>query len=487
MISAPLLLVIIPLLVAPVVYLLRRWAAVAALLSTGLCLFMALMTWRLALDQPVRLWGRQVAAGETLTVLGRELVMTEADQLELVFIYVLSAALFVYAWRVSQGWTFFPLGLALLAVINAALIVESHLFAVLLLEIAAALLVFLIQGGQTRSTRGALRFLTLMTLGLPAILLTSWLLSQYELDPDNLQLLETSARLFAFGFAVLLGVVPFHTWVSAVAVDAPPLVATFVFGVFNGAVLFVMLDLLESFEWLATHPDLGQILAFGGYSMIAVGGFLVLVQRELGRIMGYAALIDMGACLVALSLRTPAGLQACLFSLGTRTVSLTVMAMGLSLIRHRAQGDDFERIAGWGQHVPWATIAFAVGGLSLAGIPPGAGFPARWAVARLLGRERTAGAILLLVASLAVGIALARGLMALLRPPLPDYVGSEIVEQDSKKEETPPTPEQEPRLATVMLVVALLVCLGLGLWPQIHTAVIERAADTYTFLSLITP
>ena len=50
--------------------------------------------------------------------------------------------------------------------------------------------------------------------------------------------------------------------------------------------------------------------------------------------MGYAALADMGTGLLALSLQTAAGLNAALFALGTRAVSLAVMAMGISLIRH---------------------------------------------------------------------------------------------------------------------------------------------------------
>jgi formate hydrogenlyase subunit 3/multisubunit Na+/H+ antiporter MnhD subunit len=490
MIAGPLLLLLLPLLTVPLLWLLRRWATVAAFLAAGLSLLMALMAWRLPLDEPVQLWGRQVALGEPVSVLGRELVMSQADRLDVTFIFLIATGLFLFAWRVSQGWTFYSLGMALLAVLSGALLIESHIFAALFLQIAAALCVFLIQGGQTRSTRGALRFLTFVTLAIAPILITSWVLVRYEQVPDDTSLLDLSTMLFAFGFAILLGVVPFHIWVPAVSDDAPPLVSTFVLGIFYAVVWFIMLDLIESYEWLASHPDLRTALSYSGYAMILLGGGLAAVQVRLGRLMGYAALVDMGAAQLALGLGTSAGLNAALLGLGTRAVSLAVMAMGISLIRHRAEGDDFDSLIGWGRYLPWATAALAIGGFSLAGLPPGAGFVVRWSITRLVAREQVAGAALLLLASVAVATGVLRGLLALLREPAPGYVGSEVLEaiEASKSKERVEKPrEREPRLAAAIIIAGLVLCLALGIVPQLHTEVIQRVAESYTFLGLISP
>jgi formate hydrogenlyase subunit 3/multisubunit Na+/H+ antiporter MnhD subunit len=487
MIAGPLLLIVPPLLVSPLVWLLRRWATVAALLAAGVSLLMAGMAWRLPLDRPVQLWGRQVALGEPVSVLGRDLVMSPADRWDLVLIFVIAAGLFLFASRVSQGWTFYPLGLVLLSVFGGALLIESHVFAALLLQIAAALCVFLIQGGQVGSTRGALRFLTFVTLAIPPLLVTSWLLGRYELTPDDTGLLDASAMLFAFGFAILLGVVPFHTWVSAVSADAPPLVSALVLGLFYAVVWFVMLNLIDSFDWLASHPDFRAAFNYSAYAMIIVGAALASVHRRLGHLMGYAALVDMGAAQLALGLQTSAGLNAALFALGTRALSLTVMAMGMSVIRHRAEGDFFFRLAGWGRRLPWATAALVVGGLSLAGLPPGPGFTVRWSITRLVAREQVSGAVLLLLGSVAVGIGVIRALIALLREPAPDYVGSEIVKEIEaaarSREEVEQKPlDREPRLAAAMIIAALILCLILVLQPGIHTSIIQRVAESYTFL-----
>jgi energy-converting hydrogenase B subunit F len=277
-----------------------------------------------------------------------------------------------------------------------------------------------------------------------------------------------------------------------VSADAPPLVSAFVLGLFYAVVWFVMLNLLESFEWLANHPDFRVALSVAAYAMIIVGATLAAVQRRLGHLMGYAALADMGVGLLALALLSAAGLRASLFALGTRAVSLALMAMGVSLIRHRAEGDDFERLEGWGRYLPWATVALVVGGLSLAGLPPGPGFAVRWSITRLVAREQVGGAILLVLASVLVGIGVVRALMALLREPTPEYVGSEIVEEieaaaRAEEEEDEKPREREPRAAAAVIVLSLVFFLILALWPHFHMGVIQQVAESYTFLNLLSP
>jgi formate hydrogenlyase subunit 3/multisubunit Na+/H+ antiporter MnhD subunit len=489
-ITGPLLLIALTFLVAPVIWLLRRWATAAALLSSAVSFLLALLAWSLPLDESTQLWGREIALGETVSILGREMVMTQTDRLGLVFMFLVASGLFLFAWRVSQGWTFYPLGLTVLGVLGGALLIESHIFAVLFLQIAAALCVFLIQGGQVGSTRGALRFLTFVTLAIAPILVTSWFLGRYEWTPDDTSLLDASIRLFAFGFAILVGVVPFHIWIPAVSEDAPPLVSTFVLGIFYAVVWFILLNLIESYQWLAAHPDFCTALSYSGYMMVALGALMASVQRRLGRMMGYAALVDMGVAQLALGLGTSAGLTAALAALGARAVSMAVMAMGISVIRHRAEGDDFDDLVGWGRHVPWATIALVVGGLSLAGLPPGAGFAARWSITRLLARESAAGAAFVLLAGVGVSIGVVRALLALLSEPVQDYVGSDIVaaiEARSKEGEVEKIPEREPRIATAIIIAGLALCLALGLWPQLHMGVIKQVTESYTFLDVISP
>jgi NADH:ubiquinone oxidoreductase subunit 2 (subunit N) len=220
-IAGPILLLILPLAMAGIVYILLRWTPLSALLAAGTALALGFAIVTLPLDQPVRFWGgRQIAMGETVTFFGRELVLEQADRMAMAFIFFAAAGIFFLAWRFAKHSLLLPMGLALLSLFSGALLIRPLIYAALLVEIAAALSVFALQAEHRPSTRGGLRYLTFTTLALPGLLVTHWLLERYTLTPDETALLSTAAALLALSFALLLGAVPFHSWVPAVASDS---------------------------------------------------------------------------------------------------------------------------------------------------------------------------------------------------------------------------------------------------------------------------
>ncbi|MCK4473595.1 MAG: hypothetical protein KAW49_17585, partial [Anaerolineae bacterium] len=321
MIAGPLLLLIIPLVMAGVVYILLRWVSLSALLAVGTALALGIAVVTLPLDQPVRVyfWGeRQIAMGEAVRFLGRELVLEQADRMAMAILFLTAAGLFFLAWRVTPHSLLFPMGLGLLSLLSGALLIRPLIYAVLLIEIAAALSIFALQAEGQSPTRGGMRYLTFTTLALPGVLVTHWLLDRYVLTPDDVGLLNTAAALLAVSFALLLGVVPFHTWVPAVAGDSVSLAGTFVLTINNGAVWFLLLDFLETYPWLSTHPYFGSLFSTAGLAMIVVGGLLAPAQRRLGPLMGYGALVDSGGALIALGMHSRLGLTLVLLSLLVR-------------------------------------------------------------------------------------------------------------------------------------------------------------------------
>jgi NADH:ubiquinone oxidoreductase subunit 2 (subunit N) len=74
-----------------------------------------------------------------------------------------------------QDTAFIPFGLAILGLLSGAATIRLFLFAALLLEIAAIVAVFAIQGDQQGSTRAGLRYLVMTALALPCFLVVAWL------------------------------------------------------------------------------------------------------------------------------------------------------------------------------------------------------------------------------------------------------------------------------------------------------------------------
>ncbi len=480
MIAGPLLLLILPLMMAGVVYILLRWASLSALLSVGTALALGVAVVTLPLDQPVRpfpFWGRgyQIALGEAVTFFGRELVLEQADRMAMAFLFFTSAGLFFLAWRVTPHSLLFPMGLGMLSLLGGALLIRPFIYAALLIEIAAAFSIFALQAEGQMPTRGGLRYLTFTTLALPGLLVTHWLLERYTLTPDETGLLSMAATLLAISFALLLGVVPFHTWMPAVASDSVPLASTFVLTVSNGVIWFLLLDFLETYPWLSSHPRFESLVFTAGLVMVVVGGLLAPAQRRLGPLMGYAALVDSGAALIALGMNSRLGLTLTLLSLLVRPFGLALMATGLSGLRARNGGDDgLDALRGLGWKAPWSTAALIVGGLSIAGLPVSAGFTWRWALCRALASSSPGVALFLLLAGASVMAGVWRGLSVLLvRPRSPEdrsAVSSGISGGTS-----------EGWLTAAVVAVAILGCVGVGLFPQVLAPLAARLAEIYTF------
>ena len=471
MISGALLLLILPLVMAGVVYSLLRWTFLSALLSAGTALALGIAAVSLPLDQPVRLWGgRHIAMGEATTFLGRELVLEQADRMAMAILFFTAAGLFLLAWRFTSHSLLFPMGLGLLSLLSGALLIRPLIYAALLIEIAAALSIFALQAEKGPPTRGGLRYLTFTTLALPGLLVTHWLMERYTLTPDETELLGVVAVLLAVSFALLLGVVPFHTWVSTLTSDSISLASAFVLTIGNGTIWFLLLDFLETYPWLSDHPRFSPVVSTAGLAMVVIGALLASAQRRLGPLMGYGALADSGAALLALAMNSEMGLTLVILSLLVRPFGLILMAAGSGGLRERNGDDSFDALRGLGWKMPWSTAAFVFGGLSVAGLPISAGFIWRWPLCRALASSDPSLVLFLLLAGVGVMTGVWRGLAALLTRP-----------RSPKDRSVFSLRSSEGWLTAVIVIVAIGLVIGAGVFPQYLAPLAARMAETYTF------
>lgn len=471
MIAGPVVLVLLPLAMGVVSYFLIRWKTLAAWNSIGTAVGVGVGVLVLPLDRPVGFGtDSQLALGEAVSIYGRELVLESGNRIGIAFLFISAALLFVLAWRVGSQRLIFPVGLCLLSLLTAALLVQPRIYASLLVEIAAVVSVLVLQHEGQSPTRGGVRYLAFSMLALPGLLVTHWLLERYVITPNETALLDLATALLALSFAFLLGVMPFHTWVPAITSDGTPLGGVFVLTVGNGAIWFLLLDFLETYPWLSDHPRFGPLLLSMGLVMVVVGGVLAVAQRRLGRLIGYAALIDTGCAVMALGLNSELGVTLVFLSLLVRPLGLVLMASGLSGVWARARDDRLEALEGKGWRAPWSTAALLVGGLSLAGWPLGAGFAWRWAHMRALASQDLRSSLLPLLAGAAVVIAVLRGVAVLLRRP---RTAEGLLE--------PFSVSSEHWLTAAIVLVAMLGCVVLGLFPQLIAPAASSLAEGYTF------
>ena len=334
-----------------------------------------------------------------MVILGRSFTVEAADRLALAFMFSQAALLFVASGMAETGPAFLPASLGVLGLLAAAQFVRPFLFAAVFLELAAALAVFMLvqeRPGETLSpqaTRGALRFLVYTTLGLPFILLTGWLLEANAASPSDVTFINQATLMLMIGFTVLLAVVPFHSWVPAIAEHAPPLAAAFVLSVFSQAVVFLLLTFLGAYPWLNQNPAVYRALTLAGGGMALLGAVFLFGQRDLGRSLGYAVLVDTGAVMLGIGLGTQAGIGAALTALALRGIAFPYGQWRLLRSAKRKAATILKTLRGYGRRNALAAGGAVLGLLSLAGFPLTAGFPGRWALLSLLAQIHPSAAV----------------------------------------------------------------------------------------------
>ena len=472
---APLLFVGIPLLLALVIHRLSaRWSRPdaderlkksVAVLAALVAVCLAALAVSLPLDE--RVLGGRLVFSSAFTLLGRTFAIDPVGRVGLALMFGQGALLLLAAGFVGAGRYYLQAGLAALGLLAAALLVRPFIFAALFLELAAVVAVLMLADETHRESRGAWRFLVFMTLAMPFILISGWLLESSAANPNEASFTFNAALMLGVGFAILLAVAPFQSWVPIVAENAPPLASAFVFVVMQQAVVFLLLAFLGAYPWLRQNPVVYRALTVIGGGMVLVGGVFAFGQRNFGRALGYAMLMDIGAVLLGVGLESAAGVAAVLATLTLRGVAITLWAIGCDQLRRVAGSDDFDSLRGLGWRYPFASAAVIFGLLSLVGFPLTAGFPGRWALLRLLAQLHPTAAVLLLFGLASIALVCVRGLAALLSP--------------RQAESAPIVPEavQEKRGAMVVYGFGVVLVLALGAFPQWLLSMLAGAAAVF--------
>jgi NADH-quinone oxidoreductase subunit N len=191
----------------------------------------------------------------------------------------------------------------------------------------------------------------------------------------------------AFGIVFLLAglcfkvsAVPFHMWTPDVYEGAPtPITAFFssspkvaAFAVFVRVVITAFPNVVH--EWQ-------QIVVFVSIASMALGSFGAIGQRNIKRMMAYSSIAHMGFALVGLAAGTAEGVQGVILYL----VIYSVMTFGaftviLAMNRDGRAMEQISDFAGLSRSNPVLAFFFAMLLFSLAGIPPLAGFFAKFYV-----------------------------------------------------------------------------------------------------------
>ena len=182
------------------------------------------------------------------------------------------------------------------------------------------------------------------------------------------------------GLCFKVSAVPFHMWTPDVYEGAPTPVTAFFASAPKVAALAVFTRVaLTAFPGIVLQWQ--QIVVFVAIASMALGSFAAIGQKNIKRLMAYSSIGHMGFALVGLAAGTVEGAQGVLVYIAIYVaMTLGSFAVILTMKRNGQAVEQISDFAGLSRTNPLLAFVFAMLLFSLAGIPPLAGFFAKWYV-----------------------------------------------------------------------------------------------------------
>jgi NADH-quinone oxidoreductase subunit N len=195
----------------------------------------------------------------------------------------------------------------------------------------------------------------------------------------NIGLIFGLVFLFA-GFCFKVSAVPFHMWTPDVYEGAPtPITAFFAAAPkVAGMAMFVRTTIMA---FPSILQEWQQIVVFVAIASMALGAFAAIGQRNIKRLMAYSSIGHMGFALIGLAAGTQQGVEGVLIYMAIYvSMTLGTFAVILAMRREGQMVEEIADLAGLAGTQPVMAFFLAMLLFSLAGIPPLAGFFAKFYV-----------------------------------------------------------------------------------------------------------
>jgi NADH-quinone oxidoreductase subunit M len=211
-----------------------------------------------------------------------------------------------------------------------------------------------------------------------------------NLEPWRLWMI---AVLLIGGFAVKMGLLPFHLWQAGAYAEAPGPGAAFLSAISAGMGLFaiglvlVRLVTLEGLSGLQILPglfDFRAALAWLAALTIVLSIFTALRQDDARYLLAWHGIGQGGYMLLGIVVGDAWGSAGGLMHVFSHATCQAALFLSVCAVIHRTGTADLNRLGGLIARMPVSFLAMLVGFIGLAGLPPGNGFVSKWLVYRSL-------------------------------------------------------------------------------------------------------
>jgi multicomponent Na+:H+ antiporter subunit D len=181
--------------------------------------------------------------------------------------------------------------------------------------------------------------------------------------------------LFLVGFGLKAGIVPFHAWLPDAHPSAPASVSGMLSGLLIKAIgIYPLIRISYSVFDLRNNLLFTNVLLWLGLITMTIPAFVALNQKDLKRMLAYSSISQIGYIVFALGIANPLAILGAVFHLFNHAVAKSLLFLNSGSIIYATSERNMSKLGGLKNKMPVTSGSSLIASLSIAGVPPVAGF-----------------------------------------------------------------------------------------------------------------
>ncbi len=193
--------------------------------------------------------------------------------------------------------------------------------------------------------------------------------------------------LLLIGFGVKAAVIPLHTWApDAYEVSPAPFTTLFSgalskMGVYGFVIVLFSLSGLKMIQGMGHvfgTPTFHYVVAWFGALTAFIATLIAVVQEDAKKLLAYSSIGQVGYIILGLGVASTLSVAGAFYQALNHAIFKGMLFLVVGGVFYRTGTHDMSKLGGLIKKMPYSFVVMLFGIISLAGIPPLSGFPAKW-------------------------------------------------------------------------------------------------------------
>jgi multicomponent Na+:H+ antiporter subunit D len=314
-------------------------------------------------------------------------------------------------------------------------------------------------------------------LGVGYLYIVTGSLNMADLSQLLPNLYHSKAVLVAFAFlmvgvAIKMAFFPLHGWLPDAYTHAPSTVSAFVAGTMTKVGAYVMIRVMFtifkpyfSIEMLPATAILGWVAT----AAMIYGTVLAIAQKDLKRMLCYIIIAEVGYIVMGVSVGNRMGFTGAVLHIMNDAIMMACLFLVVGAVYYKTGARTIDGYKALFKKMPLTAGSFAIGALSVIGIPPTCGFFSKWyLVLGAINAQQWLFAVALLVSSLLSAVVFFRVLQNIFFAP------SESAHEQGSEPHVEVMRDEAPVSMLIPILITVTGILLLGVFSgQIISTIIQ--------------